>query len=237
MKTLRRDIVVPLAAVLTLGLAAPALAQEQAPTGGTEATVGQPGLTVRPGALLQRTLSIRGQTDAGDAGRNVRIEVLVPNTDWRPVAQAVVGSDGVFAATWRTDTLGKLQLRAIVERPSDSAQAAAAPLMAQVTVFKPHRATWYGPGFFGKRTACGMKLTRRTLGVAHKTLPCGTEVELYHRGKTVTVPVIDRGPFRKGVEWDLTHATAQALGVESTVRVGALAPEPRPLSRRRAKRP
>ena len=233
MKTLRRDIAVPLAAVLTLGLAAPALAQEQAPTGGAEATVGQPGLTVRPGALLERTLSIRGQTDAGDAGRNVRIEVLVPNADWRPVAQAMVGSDGAFATAWRTDTLGRLQLRAIIERPADSANAAAAPLVAQVTVFRPYRATWYGPGFFGKTTACGIKLTRKTLGVAHKTLPCGTEVELYHRGKTVTVPVIDRGPFRRGVDWDLTHATAQAIGVESTVRLGVLAPEPAAYRRKR----
>src|SRR3712207_8372920 len=47
----------------------PAVAQEPGPTGGAEATVGQPGLNVRPGALLQRTLAIRGQTDAGDAGR------------------------------------------------------------------------------------------------------------------------------------------------------------------------
>ena len=221
-----------LAAVLCLGLSAtPALAQEPA-TGGAEASVDRPELLVRPGALLDRTLSMRGRTEAGDAGRPVRLELQLPDGTWRQLATTTVGPDGAFAATWKTDTLGRITLRAIVERPSDSAVAASAPLVAQTTIFKPAVASWYGPGFFGRRTACGTRLTRRTLGVAHKTLPCGTMVDLYHGGRTISVPVIDRGPFKAGRDWDLTQAAARKLGVKATVRVGFLPPAGVPLRRR-----
>ena len=222
-------------AVLCLGVpAAPAAAQEPA-TGGAEAAVDKPELVLRPGALLDRTLSIRGRTEAGDAGRPVRIELQLLDGSWKPIAQTTVAQDATFATAWRTDTLGRVTLRAIVDRPSDSAVAAADPLVAQTTIFKPAVASWYGPGFFGRRTACGIRLTRRTLGVAHKTLPCGTSVDLYYGGRTISVPVIDRGPFKAGRDWDLTQATAEAIGVTQTVRIGALAPEPTPFKKPRSR--
>lgn len=56
-------------------------------------------------------------------------------------------------------------------------------------------ATWYGPGLYGNGTACGQRYTREIIGVAHRTLPCGTLVQLRWQGMTATVPVIDRGPF------------------------------------------
>jgi peptidoglycan hydrolase-like protein with peptidoglycan-binding domain len=86
-------------------------------------------------------------------------------------------------------------------------------LLALMRVLK---ATWYGPGFYGKRTACGKRLGRATLGVAHRTLPCGTRVTFYHGGRFVTVAVIDRGPFARGVAWDLTEAAAKRIGFRST---------------------
>jgi hypothetical protein len=55
--------------------------------------------------------------------------------------------------------------------------------------------TWYGPGFYGNRTACGVRYTRKVVGVAHRTLPCGTLVEFKWHGITTVAPVIDRGPF------------------------------------------
>jgi rare lipoprotein A len=73
---------------------------------------------------------------------------------------------------------------------------------------------------FGRKTACGVRLTRSTMGVAHKTLPCGTMVAVYLDGRTIEVPVIDRGPYAKGVAIDLTWAAAQAIGMEGTDRVG-----------------
>ena len=88
-------------------------------------------------------------------------------------------------------------------------------------------ATWYGPGLFGNQTACGQTLTRETLGVAHKTLPCGSKVVLRYKGRFVRTKVIDRGPFANGAKWDLTQATAEALDFESTgagdIRVAKLA--------------
>jgi rare lipoprotein A (RlpA)-like double-psi beta-barrel protein len=73
-------------------------------------------------------------------------------------------------------------------------------------------ASWYGPGFYGNRTACGMTYTPEILGVAHRTLPCGTLVTLSYGSRTVTVPVIDRGPYVAGRTLDLSNATRLALG-------------------------
>ncbi len=55
--------------------------------------------------------------------------------------------------------------------------------------------TWYGPGFYGNRTACGVPYTRTIVGVAHRTLPCGTLVRFRWHGITAVAPVIDRGPY------------------------------------------
>lgn len=75
-------------------------------------------------------------------------------------------------------------------------------------------ATWYGPGFYGNRTACGRILRRGTVGVAHRTLPCGTKVTFAYRGRHLVVPVIDRGPYTAGNDFDLTNAARKALGFD-----------------------
>ncbi|MEA2482808.1 MAG: rare lipoprotein [Thermoleophilaceae bacterium] len=92
---------------------------------------------------------------------------------------------------------------------------------ARTADYKPVTATWYGPGLYGNRLACGGRLTHSTLGVAHKRLPCGTKVALKYRGRTIVVPVVDRGPYSRGVSYDLTAATARKLGMTETSRVGA----------------
>lgn len=73
------------------------------------------------------------------------------------------------------------------------------------------QASWYGPGFYGHGTACGQKYSSTLMGVAHLTLPCGTLVTFEYGGRTVTVPVIDRGPYVKGRLWDLSEAACRAL--------------------------
>jgi peptidoglycan hydrolase-like protein with peptidoglycan-binding domain len=90
---------------------------------------------------------------------------------------------------------------------------------ALLALMRYRRATWYGPGLYGNRTACGKRLRPATLGVAHKSLPCGTAVTFYRGGRFITVPVIDRGPFRRGVAWDLTSAAARRLDMASTTRL------------------
>jgi rare lipoprotein A len=80
-------------------------------------------------------------------------------------------------------------------------------------------ATWFGPGFYGKQTACGQTLTPLTLGVANRTLPCGTLVAVSYRGRRATLPVIDRGPYANNASWDLTTQAARVLGITETVRI------------------
>ncbi len=77
-------------------------------------------------------------------------------------------------------------------------------------------ATWYGPGFYGHRTACGKTMSRDLVGVAHKSLPCGTRVTFAYHGHYLTTRVVDRGPYRAGYSWDLTYRAAKRLGFTYT---------------------
>jgi rare lipoprotein A (peptidoglycan hydrolase) len=81
-------------------------------------------------------------------------------------------------------------------------------------------ATWFGPGFYGQTTACGQTLTPTVIGVAHRTLPCGTLIKVSYEGRSLIVPVVDRGPYSRA-DWDLTAGAAQALGISDTVRITA----------------
>ncbi|MEA2403444.1 MAG: rare lipoprotein [Thermoleophilaceae bacterium] len=83
------------------------------------------------------------------------------------------------------------------------------------------QASFFGPGLYGNRTACGQVLTPRTRGIAHRSLPCGTAVPVYHDGLIAIFRVIDRGPYVSGVSIDLTYAAARRVGVSSTTAVRA----------------
>jgi rare lipoprotein A len=88
--------------------------------------------------------------------------------------------------------------------------------------FSPFRyagASWYGPGLWGHKTACGATLRRHMLGVAHKTLPCGTTVKFVYHGHAIVTQVIDRGPYVKGRAFDLTQAASEALHFEGVGRL------------------
>ena len=71
--------------------------------------------------------------------------------------------------------------------------------------------SWFGPHLYGNGTACGQTLTKALVGVAHRTLPCGTLVTFRYGGRTVTVPVVDRGPYVSGRTWDLTYGACSKL--------------------------
>ena len=83
-------------------------------------------------------------------------------------------------------------------------------------------ATWFGPGFYGQRTACGQLLTPAVVGVANRTLRCGTLVNVSYRSRRLIVPVIDRGPYANHADWDLTEATGGAMGIDGTATIGAV---------------
>jgi rare lipoprotein A (peptidoglycan hydrolase) len=106
--------------------------------------------------------------------------------------------------------------------PYPSGSASESTLAEDAFVFSAMRsagATWYGPGLYGRHTACGQTLRPATIGVAHKTLPCGTAVKFLYRGRSVVARVIDRGPYSVGNSWDLTNGARLALGFEGANRV------------------
>lgn len=77
------------------------------------------------------------------------------------------------------------------------------------------KASWYGPGFHGRRTASGEIFNTHSMTAAHKTLPFGTRVKVTSRatGRSVVVRINDRGPFVRGRIIDLSQASARALGM------------------------
>ena len=80
------------------------------------------------------------------------------------------------------------------------------------------QASWYGPGFYGNRTANGETFRPGTLTAAHRTLPFGTLVRVtnLNNGRTAVVRINDRGPFHGGRIIDLAHGAAQKLGVTAS---------------------
>ena len=73
-------------------------------------------------------------------------------------------------------------------------------------------ASWYGPGFHGRKTASGERFNQNAMTAAHKTLKFGTLVRVTYKGRSVTVRINDRGPFTKGRTIDLSKAAARAVG-------------------------
>jgi hypothetical protein len=215
----------PLALVLALAsLAAPSAAHAR--TGGAAAPeAGTVALDPGTGGTLGRVSRLAG---TAPAGRVVAVERLEPLTAvWTRVATATAAPDGTFVARWRPAVVGRQRMRALATGgDGDGAGASASgrpPAEVAVTVYRRVLATYYGPGFYGRRTACGHRMSRKLLGVAHKKLPCGTQVAIRHRSATIVVPVVDRGPFRPGTSYDLTAATAAAVGFDGLARIGAVA--------------
>jgi rare lipoprotein A (peptidoglycan hydrolase) len=103
--------------------------------------------------------------------------------------------------------------------PPQARPDAAQPTVQAVVVNRNHwrmdrDVSWYGPGFYGKRTACGIAMTENLIGVAHRTLPCGTRITFKNpaNGRVVTATVVDRGPYVGGRQWDLTGGLCKRLG-------------------------
>ena len=157
---------------------------------------------------------VRGRLAPGFGGRRVRLQ-LATGTGWRTVDRTLTGRGGRYRAAWRASGSGRYRLR--VKFAGDGRNSAVSrPLGGRVYVYRPSFASWYGPGLYGNPLGCGGTLGYGTVGVAHKTLPCGTKVTFRLHGRSITVPVVDRGPYVGGREFDLTAATKQKLGFGST---------------------
>jgi hypothetical protein len=118
--------------------------------------------------------------------------------------------NGTFALRWLPERTGSYAVRVygVHDRRTTGSKSPARKL----TTYRLAGASYYGPGLYGNGVACGGTLMPGTMGVANKTLPCGTKVKLRYHGRTVTVPVIDRGPYVAGRDYDLTTAVKEKLG-------------------------
>jgi len=175
-------------------------------------TAQQPKIAVRKRKTDVRAGSraaIRGNVAPGKKGLRVSLQ-LKRDGRWK-----VIDAD-------RTTRRGRYTLRERVTRTGTTplrVRVAAVPgvvtsetrRVGKLRVYRWSYASWYGPGLYGNRTACGQTLSYGMLGVAHKSLPCGAKVTFKKGEREVTVRVIDRGPFVAGREYDLTEATAQKL--------------------------
>jgi rare lipoprotein A len=192
---------------------------------------GEPGrrsVRVAPTAVVGEVAPVRG-TLPGGAHRRVVLQRLDPRRGWRNVARARVRSTQRYLIRWRPDRSGRITLRVAFAKRA-SAQAAEAAPVAVVNVYRPAMATFFGPGLYGNPTYCGQVLTSVLHGVAHRKLPCGTPVAIMYERREIVVPVVDRGPFNPGFDWDLTQATADALGFRASGEIGyarVAAPAPR----------
>ena len=214
-----------LPALVAVALALPASASAQS-TGGATAPPPQPStgvaLVASPQALLGHEATLTGTVSARARGRVLRVQRFDEAAQrWHSEARTTIGRKGRYSVRWSPRVLGQQRLRATLQRRRSATVTNASPEVS-VRVFKPAMATWYGPGLYGNTTACGQVLTRELVGVAHKSLPCGTMVEVSYRGRSIVVPVVDRGPYAKGMSWDLTSAAAEQLGFTATARIGAL---------------
>ena len=187
-------------------------------------------LSARVSTLLRNQLRFTGSIPASGAGDTVVIERLLSRqADWVPTATGIAARDGAFTAVWRTNHIGRFAIRVILRagrrggpRLAGVSPIAGASPTLNVTVYRPAIATIFGTGFYGQRTACGETLRPSMVGVAHRWLPCGTRVAIYFDGRTMVVPVIDRGPYANNADWDVTEAAARMLRMGGTETIGAV---------------
>lgn len=197
-------------------LMAPVEIAAQAPQAATSSSIG-----VAPSAPVHTSLAVRrvklnvlggqrvtifGALRPGLAGAGIVLQALAGH-DWRTVARTRTGAAGRYRLRYTPARTVSERVR--LRFAGSAGGLASSRGIGRLNVYRLAEASWYGGG---GGLACGGTLTSSTLGVANKTLPCGTLVTLHYRGRTVRVPVVDRGPFVAGRDFDLTEATKRALG-------------------------
>jgi rare lipoprotein A (peptidoglycan hydrolase) len=159
-------------------------------------------------AVSAKRLDVRAGASARVAGR-VRPRAVVAlevhrGGGWRALDRARSGAFGRYVLRRR--------VRAPMSVPARLRTAGSLTRrLGRLNVYRRTIASWYGPGLYGNGMGCGGVLRPGTIGVAHKSLPCGSRLTLRSGDRTLRVRVIDRGPYVAGREFDLTQATARRL--------------------------
>jgi rare lipoprotein A len=156
--------------------------------------------------LAGGSVIVAGKLLPGRQGRTVALQGH-SQAGWRTLARARTGHRGGFAVRYRPqDTALGRNLRVVF--PGDPVNARSTGPAGAMSVYRASVASWYEDG---GSTACGF---HAGLGVANRSLPCGTKVRFRHAGHTVTATVDDRGPYVGGRDFDLNQTTAAALGFD-----------------------
>jgi rare lipoprotein A len=194
----------PALAALTIAASAatPALAQAPAPASPAPSL----SASMRHHTLVGSNVKVKGTLGA-PAGQRIVVQGSKGH-GWHTLARTATRDGGRFVTRFRAHRLGRMKIRVL--GPAGSKD------QSKITVYRKAAASWYGPGFYGSHLACGGTMSPSRVGVANKTLPCGTKVRIRYRGRTVTAPVIDRGPYVGGRVYDLTAATKSRLRFGST---------------------
>jgi rare lipoprotein A len=156
---------------------------------------------------------VRGRLNPRQRGRTVLVQHRKKGR-WVTADRDRTGAKGRFHGAWLVKkSAGRYRTRVVF--PGNSRVARRVD-KTRLFVYRPGQASYYGPGLYGNRTACGQTLTPSTVGVANRWLPCGTKVTFRYHSRVVTTRVIDRGPFHGSRIWDLTYALKRKLGFGST---------------------
>jgi hypothetical protein len=159
-------------------------------------------------------IRVRGKlSGVGHGKAHVKLSVRSSGAKkWRVVTSDNVRGGKKFTLKWRGGSPGRYMTKVSVRKFGRTAS----DRTGRVYVFRRSYASYFGPGLYGSGLACGGHLSPGTVGVAHKTLPCGTRVAFKVGNRVVTARVIDRGPYIAGRDWDLTTALKNKLGFGST---------------------
>ncbi|HEX5926942.1 MAG TPA: septal ring lytic transglycosylase RlpA family protein [Baekduia sp.] len=170
--------------------------------------------SVRRTVMAGKAIVVRGALRPAGVGRAVSLQLAKGRGGWKTVDHDRTDRHGRYILVWRAARTGTKRVR--VHFGGTRELSSARHLAGTARIYRRALASWYGPGLYGGHLACGGTLRPGTLGVANKSLPCGTKVTLHYRGRTVRVPVVDRGPYVGAREFDLTAATKARLGFGST---------------------
>jgi rare lipoprotein A len=170
--------------------------------------------SVRRTVMAGKKVVVRGALRPAGKGRAVSLQLGRPGGGWTTVDHDRTDAHGRYVLVWRSSRTGTKRVR--VHFGGTRELRSTRHLAGTARIYRRALASWYGPGLYGGHLACGGTLTPGTLGVANKSLPCGTKVTLHYKGRTVRVPVVDRGPYVGAREFDLTAATKARLGFGST---------------------
>lgn len=158
---------------------------------------------------LGDAVKVKGNVLPAGTSRRVTVRVGGETIDAR------TSKRGRFRVEFEAGDTGTSTVR--VRAAGNKIATGSGEVAGKVAVLRPAIASWYGPGLYGNGVACGGTLQPGTVGVAHKSLPCGTKLTVAYGSRSVETEVIDRGPYSGDREFDLTEALKNKLGFESGV--------------------